>query len=417
MKSNMDRNALCWITVYLIFSCLICSSTFAQGKPYVILISFDGFRWDYPHRGITPNLEKFKENGVTALSLEPVFPTKTFPNHLSIITGMYPENHGIIMNVFTNPFTGESYRLGDTTSVRESKWYWGEAFWETAERQGIICASYFWPGSELHLKHRSPTYRHLYDHHRPYEKRIEGVLNWLKLPSDKRPHFITLYFHETDSKGHDYGPDSEENNEAIKLLDSMLGLLLDGLEEIDMLSKTNIIIVSDHGMIEVSKKRAVMVDSLLSGFDCKFTENGALMTVKPKKNNIHRVYNRLKETAHHFRVFYTQNVPEHFHFSSHPFIAPIVLMADIGWSLVTKQTKEWLFNLPGNSGGNHGFDNHYLDMHGIFYAMGPSFKQGYQTGTLKCVDIYPLLCKIFGIQPRQNIDSKLDRISFILREN
>ncbi|NMB82229.1 MAG: alkaline phosphatase family protein, partial [Ignavibacteria bacterium] len=194
------------IKVTLLFILISAFSLFPQsGKPYVILVSLDGFRWDYLNRGLSPNLEFIRDNGASALSLRPTFPSKTFPNHQSIITGMYIENHGIIANTFRDEFKNELYRMGDTSAVRNSRWYLGEAFWETAERNGITTASYFWPGSEMNLEYRRPTYFENYEHNRPYEKRVEGVANWLKLPVDKRPHFITLYFDDTDTQGHRYG--------------------------------------------------------------------------------------------------------------------------------------------------------------------------------------------------------------------
>ena len=201
---------------YKFFTLLIIVIFFSQGsyhsqsKNYTILVSFDGFRWDYANRGFTPNLEFIKKNGVHALSLKPCFPSKTFPNHFSIITGMYPQNHGIIANNFLDPITGKLYKVGDTTEVRNPKWYKGEAIWETAKRQGVITASYFWPGSEVNLEYRRPTYYEKYEHKRDYEERINGVLNWLKLPFNNRPKFISLYFDATDTYGHRYGTNSAE---------------------------------------------------------------------------------------------------------------------------------------------------------------------------------------------------------------
>ena len=211
--------------------------------PYVILVGLDGFRWDYVDRGISPTLDMMRRDGASALSLQPTFPSKTFPNHLSIVTGMHPENHGIVTNGIRDPFTGDRYRMGNNAAIQESRWYLGEMFWETAERQGITTASYFWPGSELPEDHRRPTYQEFYEHNRPYETRIEGLLEWLKKPEDERPRFMTLYFHEVDSKGHQFGPDSPEVNEAIKLVDSLLAKLLTGLKEIGLHDKTNLIIV------------------------------------------------------------------------------------------------------------------------------------------------------------------------------
>lgn len=382
-------------------------------KPYVILISFDGFRWDYSQRGLTPNLKLMEETGVSALSLQPVFPSKTFPNHYSIITGMYPENHGIIHNEFYDLFSGGKYKVGDEKSIRNEQWYLGEAFWETAERQGIITASYFWPGSELTLEYRRPTYFEYFDKDRNYEERVAGVIRWLQLPEKKRPHFVTMYFEATDSEGHKHGPDSPENNLAIQELDSTLGLLLAELKRFEFFDEINIVICSDHGMTNVDAKRMINIDKILNGMDYRLQGYGPVMMVDCSLQDKHEIYERLRENESHFKVFLKENMPDYYHFKNHPFISPIIVVAEMGWTLVDNLRKIAL--MVYNSGGNHGYENHHLDMHGIFYAMGPAFRKGFRTGTLWNIDIYPLLCQIFGIMPRQNIDGKLERIGFILK--
>jgi predicted AlkP superfamily pyrophosphatase or phosphodiesterase len=404
----MKKSSL--LLIFLIISFLTLS---AQTKPYVLLVSFDGFRWDYLNRGITPNLEKVRTEGTSALSFRPSFPSKTFPNHQSIITGMYPAHHGIYTNSFFDPYRKESYRLGDSIAVTNARWYLGEAFWETAERQGITTASYFWPGSEVTLSYRRPTYFEKYDHKLPYENRIEGVINWLKLPQEKRPHFITLYFHETDEQGHHYGPNSNECNEAIKLLDGIAGKLLQRLEEIKMKDSVNVIFVSDHGMTEVSKDRVINVEKILEGYNCKFRDESVLMTIEPPKEQVKVIYDVLKKCENHYKVYLREEVPQYFHFSDNPLIPAIVVIPDLGWNLISNRGAGRMNDEYFN--GNHGYDNQQMDMHGIFLAMGPNFKQGYKTGTIWNIDVYPLLCKIFGIMPRSNIDGNLERIEFLLR--
>lgn len=396
----------------ILFIFLISISILAQSKPYVLLVSFDGFRWDYLNRGITPNLDKIKKNGVSALSLQPTFPSKTFPNHQSIINGMYPAHHGIIANNFDDPFKNEFYKMSDSNSVDNAKWYWGEAFWETAERQGIKTASYFWPGSEVKLYYRRPTYVEKYDGSRSHDERINGVINWLKLPVEKRPHFITLYFSDTDDKGHKFGPNSKEVNDAIKLLDEVANKILSKLDEIKMKDSVNVIFVSDHGMTEISKDRAINVEKILEGYNCKFLDESVLMTIEPPKDKLKEVYDSLKKNENHFKVYYREEVPEYFHFSDNYLIPSLVLIPEMGWNLLTNKGMKRIENVY--SGGNHGFDNYHLDMHGFFVAIGPNFKKNYQTGTLQNIDIYPLLCKIFNIIPRSNIDGKIERIEFIL---
>lgn len=403
----MKKQLLMIVFVFISFTVL------AQNKPYVLVVSFDGFRWDYLNRGLTPNLEKVRNEGISAISFRPSFPSKTFPNHQSIITGMYPAHHGIYANYFFNPFTNETYRLGDSIAVTDAKWYLGEAFWETAERQGITTASYFWPGSEVKLNYRRPTYFAKYNHELSYEKRIEGVINWLKLPQEKRPHFINLYFHETDDKGHDFGPNSAECNEAIKLLDGLAGKLLQSLEEIKMRDSVNVIFLSDHGMTEVSKDRIINVEKIIEGYNCKFRDESVLMTIEPPKDKLALVYDILKKNENHYKVYLREEVPEYFHFNDNPMIPPIVVIPELGWNVLSSRGMKRLNE--EYSKGNHGYDNHQMDMHGIFIAAGPSFKQNYKTGTLWNIDVYPLLCKIFDIMPRSNIDGKLERIEFILK--
>jgi len=386
---------------------------YAQEKPYVILISMDGFRWDYIYRGITPNLNKLADEGVHALSLRPSFPSKTFPNHYSIITGMYPENHGIIFNSFTNTFTGETYRIGDTISTRQSKWYKGEAFWETANRHNIKTASFFWVGSEQDVDYKRPTYFYHYNQNISFEERVNGVIKWLQLPENERPQFITLYFEEPDSKGHSFGPNSPETNKAIALVDSMLGLLIDKLKNIGMEDKVNIIVVSDHGMTEISDKRIINIEEILKDYKCKFYGMGTSIMIDAEPDKLNEIYQTLKKNEKNYRVYMKDEIPEYFHFSKNPFILPIIVIAETGWTLVTneyfKRTRSYSIR------GEHGFDNHNLDMHGIFIAKGPAFRSGYKTGTLWNVDVYPLLCKIFNITPNNLIDGDINRIGFILK--
>ncbi len=400
------------IAILILFTISVYGST-----PYVILISFDGFRWDYPNRGITPNIEKMINAGASALSLRPSFPSKTFPNHYSIVTGLYPENHGIISNIFQDPFTGETYRLGDNESVREPQWYRGEAFWETARRSGILTASYFWPGSELTIEYRRPNYVEYYNHNKPYRERIDGVIEWLSLPHAERPHFITIYFHDTDSYGHNYGPNSPEIDQSISRLDSLIGYFYDRTESIGLKDSINFILVSDHGMTEISKDRSINIEKLMDGHDVKYSNDGPFMFIDPQKHSADSLYLFLKSKAENFRVYTKFNIPDFYHFNKHPFIPDLILIAEPGWSLETNKTFERKNKKEKYSAGNHGYEKDFIDMHGVFIADGPAFKNDFRSGTVWNVDIYPLLCKIFGIAVPNNIDGKLERIEFLLKEN
>lgn len=384
-----------------------------QQTNYTILVSFDAFRWDYPERGLTPNLDFIKQNGVHTLSLQSCFPSKTFPNHYSIVTGMYPENHGIIANDFTNPNTNQRFTLWDSIAKNDAKWYKGEAIWETAERQGVITASYFWPGSELNVDYRRPDYSKKFIYTTPYDQRINGAMEWLQLPYEKRPHLIMLYFDATDTCGHNYGPNSNEVNHAIAMEDSLIGKLFLGLKKINLLDSTNIIIVSDHGMTELSPDRVINIDELLSGFKFKTSDKGTMMFIYPNEDEKNAVYQKLKDSEKYYKVYWKKDLPDYLHYKNNPWVAEIVVIADLGYSLFdSKDIEKYSKKFPL---GNHGYDPTNIDMHGIFYAVGPDFKSGFTCGTIENINIYPLLTKLLRIFPNNNIDGKLERIEFLLK--
>jgi len=396
----------------LIFFLLICKVIFSQSSPYLILVSFDGFRWDYANKELTPKLNLIEENGVKALSLKPSFPSNTFPNHVTIVTGLYPQNHSIISNNIYDKYSDEYYSIGDTSAVRNPRWYKGEMIWETARRQGLITASYFWPGSEMNLEFRRPNYYEKYDHNRDYFFRVNGVLDWLKLPYDKRPNFITLYFDMVDTYGHKYGPNSEETNKAVHFVDSVLGYLINGINQLNLKDSVNLIVVSDHGMTKTEFENTINVEEIISNNKIKIFGKGSSMHLYGSKDELEEAYLKLVQNKKNYNVYKRTEIPDYFNFKNNHLIGEVFILADVGWSLITnkdlKKDKEY-------SIGNHGFDNNHIDMHGIFYATGPSFKKGYKVGTIENIHIYPLLCRLLNIIPNQSIDGDLKEIEFILK--
>ncbi len=404
------------ITHISIFLLLSFSALFAQSSesvPYVLLLSFDGYRYDYPSRGLSPVLDSIAKSGVAASALRPVFPSKTFPNHYSIITGQYPQNHGIISNNMTDPYKNRRFRLGAQDQITNPAWYFGEAFWETAERQGIRCASFFWPGSELTTEHRRPSVFKQYEHEFPYEQRVDTVVSWFNLPYGERPHFVTLYFDLTDTYGHRFGTSAPETDWAIAKLDSILARLVHGLKASSVKDSINLIIVSDHGMADISDDRMILIENLVSLDDVQVLDNGPLLTLRVESEKREAVFTSLKASENHYRAYLKSEMPAWYYFNSHPFMGDIILLPEIGWEIHTEKSlesaKKW------GSKASHGWDNYAIEMHGIFFASGPLFKKGYRTGTLQNIDIYPLLCEIFQMDARTTIDGKLERIGFILR--
>ena len=222
-----------------------------QQDAYVLLISFDGFRADYLDRYNTPNFDTFIKNGVGAVGMKPSFVTKTFPNHYSIATGMYAENHGLVGNHFYDPVLDENYTMSDRSKVEDPKFYGGEPIWVTAEKQGVKTASYFWVGSEAPIKGVYPSRWKRYDHDFPFEARIDSVADWFSLPVSERPRLCMLYFHEPDGAGHDFGPESPETGRMVTHMDSIFGIIVEKMSNLDIYPQLNIIAVSDHGMAEI----------------------------------------------------------------------------------------------------------------------------------------------------------------------
>jgi predicted AlkP superfamily pyrophosphatase or phosphodiesterase len=219
----------------------------------------------------------------------------------------------------------------------------------------------------------------------------------------------------TDGVCHRYGPNSPEIDIAISSLDSTLGNLLSGLEEIQMRDSVNIILVSDHGMTEVHFEKIINVEEMLEGYRFVSSNSGSVMMISADDSDIEKIYSLLKKNENHYKVYMKNNIPPYYHFSKSPMISEILLVAEMGWAVITNKNLKWM--KPENYNGNHGYDNHHLDMHGVFIAAGPQFKNNYKTGTINCLDVYPLLCKIFNIIPNNNIDGNLERIEFILNED
>lgn len=399
------KKIIAHIVILLIVQNISLASNNAKNTPYVIVVSLDGFRWDYLQRDITPNLQRIIEQGVKSESLQPCFPSKTFPNHISIMTAMYPENHGIIANKFSHPITQEFYSLSDTQSVSESKWYKGEFFWETLSKNDIISASYFWPGSEISDATRRPTYFEHYNHNTPFTKVLDTLKYWLNLPPTYRPHFITLYFHEVDDAGHRFGPDCPQTNRAIKKVDTIIGKLLQTIHESSIADSINLIILSDHGMNTSDKEKHILIEKPIKQEKYRIQYDPIVWFLKPDNpSDIQKIYNTLKRHELHYKVYLKSDVPDSLHFKNNEFIYDIVAIADLGYSFVRDS-----IDILRIRGGNHGYNNYEKNMHGIFIAQGNLFKKKYAINIIQNIDIYPFLCHIFDIMPNRNIDGKLSK--------
>ncbi len=341
----------------------------------------------------------------------PVFPSKTFPSHYSIVTGLYPGNHGIVSNNMRDSDWEGEFHLG-TPEVVEGRWWGGEPIWTTAGRQGLIAASFFWPGSDVLINGRRPRYYFAYDGAVPYEERVDQVLAWLDLPDGERPSFITLYFADPNDTSHDVGPEAEEALAAVRRVDEMVGRLVDGLSRRGILEATNIVVTSDHGMAQMSEERVILLDQTGELAAHEVFEEGAFVQIFPDAGRETEILEALRGSHPRLTVYAREEIPEALRLAGSPRLAPIIAVPDVGW---TAHRGAGRAEPSGNFlQGNHGGDPQHPDMQGIFIAAGPSFLRGVRVPAFENVEVYNLLARALGIEPAPN-DGDLGRVEGILR--
>jgi len=384
----------------------------------LILISIDGMRADYLDKYNPPELKRMAAEGVRARWMQPGFPTKTFPNHYTVATGLYPGNHGLIENNMWDPETRKTFSLNDRNAVEDPMWWGGEPIWITAQKQGRIAGSFFFPGTETPIMGMRPKYFKPYDGDIPNEERVDTVLSWFDLPRQERPTMITLYFSDVDDAGHANGPDSEKTGEALLKVDKAIERLNKGLAARGAEKYTNIIIMSDHGMAPYKLRDAIVLDRLFDTNDtAKIFWVGEFTQIFPKQGMEDKVYeairSQLPATA---KIYKRADLPKRFKLSHAKRLAPLVIIPEPGTVITNKERWEKAdreANLDRVRGG-HGYDNLSPLLRATFIANGPAFKHGYVSKPFENVDVYNLMAKILDITPAKN-DGKWKRIKKVLK--
>jgi predicted AlkP superfamily pyrophosphatase or phosphodiesterase len=404
---------------FMLVVLLFAGKSFSQSKerPYVLLISFDGFRYDYANQFDAPNFKSIIHQGAQAEGLIPSFPSKTFPNHYTIVTGLYPGNHGLVDNNFYDPERKEYYEMKNRKRVTDPYYYRGVPLWKLARENGIKSASMFWIGSELLRKDMGPEYHFQYEESLPDTVRIQQIFKWLKLPRGERPNFLTLYFSSPDHEGHLYGPAAEETKQAVLRADRNLGLIMKGLREINL--PVNVIIVSDHGMEELKTNpdSYVFLDELLNLKDptVRVTNGGTQAHIYiSHKGQVDSLFHTFKQGSKKYAVFRQQDFPEHWHYKTSR-SGDLLITAAPGYYLVTTERNTFLTQLrPGRITGVHGYDpNAAYNMRGIFYAFGPNIKANVTIPAFQNIHIYPFMAEILGL-PLPAIDGNAEVLKPIL---
>lgn len=378
-------------------------------QPKVLLISIDGFINEYTERNETPNLDRFMNEGVVAEYMIPAFPTKTFPNHWTLVTGLYVESHGIITNSFYDTELDARFSYGPQGTPNDERWWGGEPIWITAEKQGLTAATFFWPGSEATIDGMQPTKWVQYDGGVPDSTRIDSLITWMDPAGSVKADFGTLYFSEVDSRGHRFGKNSPEVDEAVLDIDSLIGYLFEKVEEAGLSESLNIIMLSDHGMSDLSEDQVIFLEELIDLNDVEVVDWTPVGLIRPKEGKKEEVYQALKENEENYTVYLKEEMPERFHFKNHYRIPEIIMIADPGYTI----TNQSFFEMRGLLAAQHGFDNMATDMRTFFAANGPAIKKGEVVAPFESVHVYELMSHILNLEPAPN-DGSLDSISHVL---
>jgi alkaline phosphatase D len=386
------------------------NSAKAQSQHYVVLVSLNGFRWDYAKRDGAAHLLALGKQGVWAPEgMLPSYPSLTFPNHFTIVTGLYPEHHGLVANGFYDETRQARYAISDPQALADGTWYNGIPLWSLAESQGMRTACFFWPGSEAKIAGFRPTWYLHFDDKIDDTARIQQVLAWLRLPAAERPHFITLYYAEPDHEGHEFGPDAAETKAAVLKVDGLVGKLKAGLDATGL--PIDLVVVSDHGMVKV-QGGWITLDQFadLNGFETA----GALLYGKTEEDRA-RVYNQLKKASSQFVVYRRKDVPADLNYNQNPRAGDPVVVATGPYAIRAHAPPAGKEDRPPTL-GMHGFDPRKLpQMKASFFAAGPDIIEGKTVAPFENVNLYPWLAHLLGLTPPKN-DGSLNVLAGTLRD-
>ena len=365
----------------------------------LLLVSIDGFRADYLDLGITPTLSRIAREGVRAAWMNPSYPSLTFPNHYTLVTGLRPDRHGIVHNTMADPGLG-GFSLGNRDAVGDGRWWGGEPIWVGAHKAGLRTATYFWPGSEAAVQGIRPDHWKQFDGATPYGQRVDTVLGWLSEPDSARPRVITLYFEGVDKAGHEHGPDSPQAMAALRHADAAITRLLDGLEARAILDQVNLVVVSDHGMATTVPERTVALEDMVSPQEGKVVTSGQSVGIELLSGGEAPLSQAPLVRHDHYECWRKHELPTRWRYGRHDRVPSIVCQMDEGWDAIPRDRLEQ--RRAAGTRGSHGYDPALPSMRALFVARGPAFRRGVKLPAFDNVDVYPLLARLLRITPAAN---------------
>ncbi|XP_060080449.1 ectonucleotide pyrophosphatase/phosphodiesterase family member 5-like [Ylistrum balloti] len=400
------RHVIITMVLTIVFTNRVIPKFYKKYPKQVILVSMDGFRYDYHEKANTPNFDEIERNGVKAKYVNSTFTTKTLPSHYSIATGLYQESHGIIANDMYDPEFNDMFSI---ELFPDSKWWTqGEPIWITARKHGLKTGTIHWPGGYIEIQGMRANKIHKYNKSVPFEHRLDIAIEMLVKDNFN---FVALYFHEPDNTGHKFGPQSKELVKMVEEMDSLLGKLLNKLEDNGLKDSVNLIVASDHGMTATNwdNKLINIYDVVHRTMIITTLEIGPVMQLIPVEGQEDEVVNAINKNAN-LRAYKKEDIPEVWHYKNNRRVMPVLIVANEGWT-ITNDTE--LSRKIGRI-GDHGYDNSLITMQPIFYAMGPNFHSGFSAPPFRTIDIYPMICKLLGIPPAPNNGTLDNTISFLL---
>lgn len=389
------RSTSCLLALLLV----ACAPARPDTPPTVVLVSIDGLRPSSLGAGLTPNLDALARDGVRAQYMTPSYPTLTFPNHYTLVTGLRPDRHGIVHNTMHDPALGD-FSLGRDEAVRDARWWGGEPLWATVEKAGLPSATMFWPGSEAPIGGVRPHDWHPYDKTFGGEARVDTVLDWLGRPPASRPRLVTLYFEPVDTASHEFGPDSPQATAAVREVDALIGRLREGVAARGLADAVDLVVVSDHGMAEVAPGNVVAIEDMVSPGVADTVTAGQTLGFRPRPGREAEARAALLGRHDRYECWTRETLPARWHYGSHPRVPPIVCQMDEGWDAAPRARID--ARQRGHARGSHGYDPALPSMRAVFIADGPSFRDGVVLPPVDNVDVYPLLARLVGVTPRPN---------------
>ncbi|MEO6364561.1 MAG: ectonucleotide pyrophosphatase/phosphodiesterase [Luteimonas sp.] len=398
MSPRSLRTTFASLLVILLAACASMPRTAAE-RESVLLVSLDGFRADYLDLGITPNLSRLADEGVRADWMTPSYPSLTFPNHYTLVTGLRPDRHGIVHNTMRDASLG-TFALSRRDSVADGRWWDGQPIWVGAAEAGMPGATMFWPGSEAAIQGVRPTRWQPFDATTPLAARVDTVVDWLSEPDATRPRIATLYFETIDHDSHDHGPDSPQAHAAVRAVDGAIGRLVRALSMRSMLDRTNLVIVSDHGMAAVEPGNALAVEDMVDPLDAETITAGQSVGFQPRAGRDAQAEARLLGTHPHYTCWRKSELPARWHYGTHPRVPAIVCQMQEGWDARTRA--DIAKSSSTTTRGSHGYDPALPSMRALFIARGPAFRNSVRLPPFDNVDVYPLLARLLGIRAAPN---------------